>query len=460
MTDRYRHGVYVCLIVLIGSCAVAADLPASSSDWKFDQIHLKNGAVLKGMIVEETQSLIRFHNVRRRPGRPTVVIATTIRPTECTRVERLSDLDRKTLQQRILDLEKNTPQAERERMESLTLEVIAWGEIPDAGRRYTSDHFILTSNAPEEIIRRAAVRLEQIYAAYIRYLPPRHAGGKPTSVQLIIDMKEYERIVGELKQPFVNPAFFDPSTNRIVCASDVRRLGLELSQVRLKHSALRKELDKQASELSKLYTGKELKRVLEPIEQTRIRIANADRLNEALFDKETRQLFAMLYHEAFHAYVDGFVHPKSAGELPRWLNEGLAQIFETALVEAGELRVGHADSARLTQAKDLVRKNTVVSIAELIRSGSKQFVLAHLADRASADAHYVSSWAWAFYLTFEKRLLGSESLDRYVSQLKNGRSEAEAFEEFVGQKLTVIEEEFRKYVQQLQPDGTVAVIKP
>jgi len=33
--------------------------------------------------------------------------------------------------------------------------------------------------------------------------------------------------------------------------------------------------------------------------------------------------------------------------VPLWLDEGLAQIFETALVEAGELRVGHAERSRL-----------------------------------------------------------------------------------------------------------------
>ena len=63
------------------------------------------------------------------------------------------------------------------------------------------------------------------------------------------------------------------------------------------------------------------------------------------------RLFTRLYHEAFHAYLGTFVYPAQGGSLPIWFNEGLAQIFETAIVEVGELRVGHADPVRLVAVR-------------------------------------------------------------------------------------------------------------
>src|SRR5208283_1264672 len=94
--------------------------------------------------------------------------------------------------------------------------------------------------------------------------------------------------------------------------------------------------------------------------EARQAIASANTTNEELFQKATQQLFQTLYHEAFHAYLANFVFPPSEGTVPRWLNEGLAQIFETALVEAGELRVGHITPIRLTNIQEAVKKGEVV----------------------------------------------------------------------------------------------------
>src|SRR5205085_3434050 len=126
-------------------------------------------------------------------------------------------------------LERSTPEGEKERMEGLAL------EETKGGWRYTSDYFTLTSNAPEEIVRRAALRLEQIYVAYSRYLPPRHKGGAPTAVLLLTDQAEYQKQRTASKQQFLNLAFYEPDGNRIVCYSDLQQLGQRLLAVKTHH---------------------------------------------------------------------------------------------------------------------------------------------------------------------------------------------------------------------------------
>src|SRR5207253_3002021 len=119
-------------------------------------------------------------------------------------------------------------------------------------------------------------------------------------------------------------------------------------------------------DLSRLYRGAELTRVLAPLKDTRNQLNAAEGQNEAAFEQATRQLFAVLSHEAFHAYLATVVYPPPAAGPPRWLNEGLAQVFESAVVEAGELRVGHADRDRLARAKDGVRKGELVPLERLL----------------------------------------------------------------------------------------------
>src|SRR5262249_24899919 len=142
--------------------------------------------------------------------------------------------------------------------------------------------------------------------------------------------------------------------------------------------------------------------------------------NREAFQQMRRRQFQRLYHEAFHAYLARFVYPRDGGELPRWLNEGLAQIFETAIFEIGELRVGHADKERLQAAQTALGKGTLLPLSDLLNTGAKQFVVAHAGEQQGSDRYYLASWALAFHLTFNRRVLGTAALDDYVKELERG----------------------------------------
>src|SRR6266567_6915756 len=308
-----------CLMFLafaLAPAVVRADTPAKAQPWPFDIIRLRNGAVLRGLILDSDETRVRFQCVHRHPGRPTVSFPTVIGKGEIDQIERLPAEQRQILQAHLQDLERSTPEGEKERMEGLDLQEVPWGTQPRGGWRYSSDFFTLTSNAPEEIVRRAALRLEQIYVAYARFLPARHQGGRPTAVLLITDLKEYSRMLREQKQQFLNPAFYDPAGNRIVCASDLEGLGQKLAAVKQLHQRMRADLDRAEADYSKLYKGKERLALLQPIADKRRELNAADKRNNDQFDLATRVLFATLYHEAFHAYAASFVYPPP-GELPR-----------------------------------------------------------------------------------------------------------------------------------------------
>lgn len=454
-----RRQCLALIVVVAGAVAARAD-GTTSPTWTYDTITLKNGSVLKGLIEESSDECIKFQCVMRQAGRPTITLHTLVPRSEIKRIERLPQMERQTLQARLLDLQQNSPQSEKERMEGLDLRRIDWGQKPKSGWQYTSDYFSLRSNAPEEIVRRSALRLEQIYAAYALYLPPRHKGGAPTSVTLLTDMIEYQKLIGAQKRQILNLAFFDPAANRIVCFSDLQQMGERLASVRVQHQQIRADLEAKRAEFARLYKGRELARITKPISDSLLQLDRAAELNTERFNQATLRLFATLYHESFHAYLAGFVYPPRHGELPRWLNEGLAQIFETAILDGKELRVGHADPNRLTRTKEMAGKGELVPVADLIKSGSKQFLLSHIVDRQASDRHYLTSWALAFYLMFEKRLLGSEGMDEYVKRLGEGADPKAAFEELMGMPLAKFEPAFRKYIQLLQADGRIANVGP
>jgi len=443
----------------------AAETDPIARDWNFDVIRLKNGYILKGVILEETATGLRFQHVHRATGRPTVFLTASIRKADVDRVDKITEDQRESIKNRLKELDPRG-EGERRRMESLTLERCDWNGKPKRGWRYDSDYFSLTSNAPEEIVRRSAVKLEQIYTAYASFLPPRYPGGKPTSIILYPAFDDYQKMLAERGWKLQNPAFFNPESNRIICGSNLLMLGDDLDATRLKHQENRAEIDKYEAEIRRLYKQQpaQMMRFLQVAEENRKRIAIAERHNDSIFDNATQRLFGILYHEAFHAYVSNFVFPAPGreineqgppGELPRWLNEGLAQVFETALVEAGELRVGHADKDRLLRSRELIRKGQWLPINELLGAGPRAFLVQHNDDRHASDRAYLASWAVSAYLTFDRRVLGTAKLDAFLRSVNRGDNAEEAFRQLVGQKLPQFEKELQAWLMKIPEGGSM-----
>ena len=448
-------------LALVACSAVAAPPPSLTPDWAFDILKLKNGVVHKGLLLDDGTSGVRFQIVRRAPGRPTVWLTLMFSKGEVERLDKLSDDDRAALKSKLEEIDPS-PEAETRRLEKLDLKPVDWVGKKDAGLRYDSDYFSLVSDAPEEVVRRAAYRLENVYAAYARFLPPRFAGGAPTVIQVYQSLEGYQKAVPG-GDGLKNPAFYDPSANRVVCGTDLQKLGDDLARFRQNARQALDELAKQEAEVVRLYGKKpELTRHLQPLKEQRSQIERVAKANEAAFERATKQLFQTLYHEAFHAYAGSFVYPPTGkgrpdcpGELPRWLNEGMAQVFETAVFEAGELRIGHADRVRLEKAQDALSKKEYQPLKHELTAGRDVFVVTHAGKRPEADRAYVATWALASYLMFDRRVLGTAALDEFVKAVHAGTDPMKAFETLVGQPIGEFEKAYHGWLRRLLPNGAL-----
>ncbi len=463
-----RFAFHFPLVSLV--CAVAMAQPAAPpiglSNWPFDEITLTNGAKFQGLILREPPDGIEFRSVSRPPGRPTVTLTSFLSKAEIAQVKKLSEKDRGVLREKLAELDP-TGEGERKRMESLELVPADWPEKPGGAKMYDSDYFILVSTGTEELTRRSGVRLEQIYTAFARFLPPTAKGARQTKIMLATDPEEYRALLGNAK--LLNPAVYDSTTNRVLCGSDLTRLGAELQSARVHHGQQLAGLDRYEESVKKLYKGDELARHLRTVAAERKRVFLTDVNNGAKFDTATgKMLFALLYHESFHAYVATFVYPPlkpdevragtGTGELPRWLNEGLAQVFETAVVEAGELRADHPDKDRLFRVKDWLKGKKggpLVPLGDLLVTGRDAFLAAHADQKAESDRAYLTCWALAHYLTFDRRLIGTKEFNKYLVALNSGGDTKQAFAKLVGQELPAFEKDWHIYLSRVQTNGTV-----
>ncbi len=457
-------------LIGVASLALAsADAPAppGADDWKFDVLHRKHGAPFQGLVVEDAPDHVLIKCVSRKRGAPTVVMSEWFPRAEVDRLELLGEADRALLRGRLQRLAREREQfAARLRAgdnrddrdsERIELQTVPWpvDERVEA-LAYRSTYFRLVSTARPEVVRLAAVELEQVFTAYARALPPGPKRTEPTTVLLLPSIAEYQSLVRQRGYNLLNPAYFDAARNQVVCASDLQRLADENELVRLDHGRQREAIKSTEAELRRAYRDRVPAELLQPLEEAGKKMRATEERNAAALELARRRLFQRLYHEAFHAYLATCVYLPADGEIPRWLNEGLAQIFESSIVEAGELRVGHTDPEHFQALRQALKSGDLLPLTDLLKSGPKQFLVAHSAGQQASDRHYLASWALAFHLTFERRLLGTRRFDDYLQSLRRGRDPVAAFEELVGEALPRFEMEHLAYLERLRADGTTA----
>jgi hypothetical protein len=439
-----------------------------ADDWKFDVVVLKSGVrddarVLKGLFKDykEGAKEIEIRVVHREDGEPTRLEPSTYfyERSQIESIEPLAAEERTLLERRLkqLDPREVAGRLRAVKPEAITIDFGKNGK--KAGFRHADEgkHFTLEANVSDDLFRRSAVALADLFNAYAHVLPPPETTAKPKPVAILLagTQADYRAILAGRGLNIFNPAFYDPANNTIVCGTDLVRLGEQLERARKENKKVSDDLTKREEELKKLYPKEKVPAaVLRPIKEGRAQLAEAEAANTKLFTEATGQLFGRLRHESFHAYVANFVFVGDRAEMPRWLNEGLAQLFETALFEADEVRLGRPDPERLKRAQAALAAGELVPLKDLLRSGPKQFLVVHASEKETSDRYYLTSWALALYLADAHKILGSKQLDAYCAATHARDDPLETFAVLVGikrDKLGEFEEKFHRYLRDLQP---------
>lgn len=451
-----------CLMVACG--VAAAEEPVrglATAPWKLEAIELKDGRRLEGLIAAPpagvTDEDVFFVQVVRPPGRPMYLI--TWGPLAAERVlhfQRLPGDEHDRLADRIRSFRERRLNGETTIALSRTDEGDPW--------KYATDEFVLESTADPGVTREAAVRLTQVFGALETLVPPMAAQGSPTKVRLCGTTAEYRGQQEALGIRVANPAFFVPARRLLVAGSDMSAL---VSQRRAAAAANAmaarrlEELDRQLGPRLKALAA-DLERQGMPdaqradiVQKARTRwlleraadvarIEAADRENEARVAAARRSFYARLAHEAWHAYAETRLRLPDAPGLPPWLDEGLAQVIESAPLEAGELRLDAADPSRLTALQALLRDGVAPPLADILRADADAFIAGHAAATEASGRAYLVAWGLAFDIAVAEPLLTSRAIAALGRS--DGGDAVARFEQLTGMPLDRFEPAWRRRI--------------
>jgi hypothetical protein len=282
------------------------------------------------------------------------------------------------------------------------------------------------------MVRRCVVRAEQIFRAYRQLLPPTRQ--QRTGLRLLIfgSTDEYQRHLGEYGLTFASPAWFSQARNLVVAGGELNSFNRRLRQTQSQNEEVRRQYKMLKSSFSprlaavidqmkqRGYSSGQIEQEVKlrtaawqrEYDEAMSRLDLAAAQNEAAFAKVTGQMFAQLYHEAFHAYVGNYVCSEDGMSFPLWLNEGLAQIFETGQIEADSLRIDAPDRKRLAELKNDLRGEQPLTIQEILLADEQNFM--NPSSNRSAQRYYLYSWGLAYYLVFEQNRFRPEVLEAFL----------------------------------------------
>ncbi|WP_254507417.1 DUF1570 domain-containing protein [Anatilimnocola floriformis] len=457
-----------CLIALFGSSQVLAQpLTDSLGTWKLEELRTKEGKFFKGLVQDEREHDLDFAEIVQPMGKPMYAVLRWVRKREILTLTKLPDEEHEQLLKRFEQFRLRTV-IEAGKMEDLLLRTEEHGA--QTHHLYDGPWFRVDSTTDEETTRRCVVRIEQIFQAYRMILPPKGRPQELLRIRLYGSLDQYRDELRRLKLNISNPAFYSSRERTILAGTDLDTYSRHLTEIRHDHEQARKEWEQRDTEFHKHlpeevaklkaagFTQNEINdemnlrkaRWREQLAAKYAQLVEIDRRNDGKFAEVTAQMFAQLYHEAFHAWLDNFVYAKSRKNVPRWLNEGLAQVFESGRLDGQSLRLDAPSPTRLaTLQADLKREPW--PLAELLNNENAPFLEGHARDSKAAERTYAYAWGLAWYLAFHEQKLSGAALDQFVAPAAAELSPIERFEKFTGKRLPDFEKEWRRAMLEARP---------
>jgi hypothetical protein len=166
-----------------------------------------------------------------------------------------------------------------------------------------------------------------------------------------------------------------------------------------------------------------------------------------------------LQHEAFHQFAFTAIGP----DLPIWLNEGLAQLFEEGIWTGREFRIGQVPPRRVRQLQADVQNKRLVDFDVLLRQTPREWSRTLSRDADQGGTQYNQAWAMVHFLVFAGDSRGQpayrQRLTEMLRLIHQGRGGEEAFKEAFGGNVAGFQARFTEWAGTLQPTPEATMIE-
>lgn len=164
-----------------------------------------------------------------------------------------------------------------------------------------------------------------------------------------------------------------------------------------------------------------------------------------------------LQHEAFHQFAHSVISPN----MPVWLNEGLAQVFEEAVWNGSNFGLEQIPPRRIRQMQDDLKQKRLVKFETLLGLSPMEWSNRLETDHTTGATQYNQAWAMTYFLINARDESGAfryrQRLLKMLETLHDGADPDGAFRQAFGQNIEGFEKRFVEYARQMKatPQATL-----
>ena len=155
-----------------------------------------------------------------------------------------------------------------------------------------------------------------------------------------------------------------------------------------------------------------------------------------------------IQHEAWHASSSVFIP-----NMPKWLNEGVAEVFEHGAFLEEQFVIGGIGDDDITRVKALYETGNWVPLARFIQEGDDWNTLVREGS-VRGRAQYVQAWAICHFLLFADDGRHRRRLNTFLRGLNRGMDEWKAFDAAIGaneKSVAALDSEIRGFFEKAKP---------
>ncbi|MFI4862368.1 MAG: DUF1570 domain-containing protein [Phycisphaerales bacterium JB063] len=166
-----------------------------------------------------------------------------------------------------------------------------------------------------------------------------------------------------------------------------------------------------------------------------------------------QRAFRVLQHEGFHQFAWNYIGPN----LPVWLNEGLAQYFEDAVMVDGRMSAGLTHRGRIERVRSAIEGGHAMSLGALNAVSSRAWNLTLRQQPEHATLLYAQSWSVVYYLIHGDDGAHQDRLIDYLKLLNQGNGADEAMLLAFGREgFVAVQQGWRRFAREQVPDDLAA----